>query len=122
FGVVRAFRTEAFTAAAGTSTPVEPVATSIVSWRVGINAGLPLGTSYTIGSDRAEAIPRKLQIALQDETLEIHGAGAFEQTLTHTNALGATAIERASVGDFRVFDVTVPKSNDYRYRLQRVTV
>ena len=130
FGVIRSYRSEKFIEAAAAPSNgvplVDPYATAIVSWRPGINAMLPIGTMYTTQSDRAEATPRKLQIASQDEQLALTGGASFDAALTGatppSNALGAKAARTATIGPFGVYSVTVKESNGYPYRRQRVTI
>ncbi|HYH08908.1 MAG TPA: Ig-like domain-containing protein, partial [Thermoanaerobaculia bacterium] len=116
YGLVRSFRVEDFHAGGR----VEPKATGIVSWRVGINVGLPLGTTWSTLSDRVEATPRRLQILAQDQYFVKAGGPTFVSDFA-PNELGATVSQTGSSGDFKVFTVVVPKSTMH-FRTQRVTV
>lgn len=132
FGVIRSFRVEDFAheptpppaGGAARIRPVKQVAASIVSWRPGANANLPLGTTWLIQSDRAEAIPRRLQVALQDESFDVTATAAM---LFAGNALDAVANATGTLGEFTTWRVVIPRSpvaGDHapRFRRQRVTV
>ncbi|MEA2572468.1 MAG: hypothetical protein QOI24_4469 [Acidobacteriota bacterium] len=129
FGVIRTYRVEQF--AAGLDADAKPLAvdtpyaSSIIAWRPGINVGAPLGTTLTTISDRAEATPRKLQLAEQDEELVLVGGVDFDTKLVGTNAantLDAKAAAGPLFGDAKSYTVTVPPTKDFAYRRQRITI
>ena len=68
YGVVQTYRIEDFVDPAGgiPSSTIAPTSGANVSWRLGINIGVPLGTDLLF-TDRPEAIPRKVQVLLQDD-------------------------------------------------------
>jgi RHS repeat-associated protein len=110
FGVVQSYRLEDFLKPP-TSPPIVPVGGTVVSWRVGTTAGMPLGTQ-NIASDRPEAFPRRLQILLQDDEQQM--------TQAQLNPQNATPIPNS---DFQKFDamIVVPATST-KYWKQRVTV
>lgn len=116
YGVVRSFRVEDFHAGG----EIEPRATAIVSWRTGIDAGMPLGTTWVTLSDRVEAIPRKMQILTQDDRWDGTASATFLDEFAE-NTLGATAVRTTTTGEFGVYDFIIPKSSP-KFRVQRVTV
>ncbi|MFZ2493123.1 MAG: hypothetical protein WA208_16695, partial [Thermoanaerobaculia bacterium] len=127
FGVIRSFRIEDFVPAIPNQVrAATQVATGLVSWRPGINAGLPLGTTWTTTSDRAEGIPRKMQIAVQDQSFGARGGSEF-LTEFATDELGADAAQTGTAGEFRIYTITVPRTlltpaNPEQFHQQRVTV
>ncbi|MFP5245735.1 MAG: Ig-like domain-containing protein, partial [Thermoanaerobaculia bacterium] len=145
YGLIRSFRSENFMkqeyeypdppypgapAPPPVLKPVEPKSAAIVSWRPGINAGMPLGTTWSITSDRVEATPRELQVLTQDQRVIAIGGTDFAEKFTSPddNILGASAVATGTSGEFRVYQFTIPKlditpeGEPYKYRLQRATV
>src|SRR5205085_1545432 len=129
FGVLRTYRVEQFAAGLdATEKPLSvdtPYATSIISWRPGINVGAPLGTTMTTITDRAEATPRKLQIAEQDDELVVIGGTDFDSKLvgaSPVNSLGAKATPGILFGEAKSYTISVPPKTGFAYRTQRITI
>src|SRR5439155_4145600 len=117
FGWLRTFRVKDFIAAGGATVP--PISTTTVSWRPGVNVGLPIGTTYTLLTDRPEAIPRKVQIALIDDTDEYATRAELDAALSVS---GGTPNVRAKVtgtpaidGDFNVYALKISAAPDNPY-------
>ena len=120
FGVIRTYRVADFISSLPNPDPASPlkrmvrreIAGATISWRPGTSTTLPLGLETTL-SDRPEAIPRKMQIALQDAE-DSYTLGAlqakFSGTLTN---LG---------GGFSKLDILVNGDPALVYQMQRVTV
>jgi RHS repeat-associated protein len=129
-GVVRSYRVEDFAKAPHPNgTPIRPVkqvAATIVSWRPGANANMPFGSTWAIQSDRPEAIPRRIHVATQDQSFKaVGGADALEGF--EDNTLGAIATAAGTAGEFKVWNITIPRTPDAdlegkHLRSQRVTV
>ncbi|HEV8658189.1 MAG TPA: hypothetical protein VGS96_06140, partial [Thermoanaerobaculia bacterium] len=111
FGVVQSFRLEDFIDPPLPLKPIKPTGGTNVSWRVGVNVGMPLGTE-TLFTDRPEAIPRKLQVLVQDSE-----APASRSTLL----TGATNVANIGSG-FIKFDVDVTVPSALQYYKQRITI
>ncbi|HYR27898.1 MAG TPA: hypothetical protein VEU30_05500, partial [Thermoanaerobaculia bacterium] len=131
FGVVRSYRVEDFAQIPNPLPddpirPVKQIAATIVSWMPGVSSGLPLGTTWMIQSDRAEAIPRKIGITTQDETANVRVTDTG--VIFDTNPVGATMtpVDYAG-GDFTRYTVVIPRTptaltGGKQFRTQRVTV
>ncbi|HVR39063.1 MAG TPA: Ig-like domain-containing protein [Thermoanaerobaculia bacterium] len=117
FGSVRSYRLEDFLPVSpGTTRIVQgTVSNAIVCWSIGASAGLPFATSATIVSDRPEAIPRKLQVLLQDK----------EEKLDVTSLINPAPPlppPPQLPGGFARIQITVPAESAIPYQLQRVTI
>ena len=126
FGVVRTFRTEDFVNSLSTNpnpTPVTPFAGGTVSWRTGVTTGANEGISLTLNSDRPEAIPRKLQIVTQDDTLDMTAGDDLDAKLA-SNTLQATGHPTGQTyDDITEYSITVPTTpSGFPYVTQRITV
>ena len=123
FGALRTFRMKDFIAGGN---PVMPISSTIVSWRPGVNVGLPLGTDYTLLTDRPEATPRKIQIALIDDKDEFETRDQLDAALAQTNGttyVGAKLNGTASDnGDFKVYSITIKDGTDNPYPMQTATI
>ncbi|MEO8215448.1 MAG: Ig-like domain-containing protein [Acidobacteriota bacterium] len=113
FGIVRSYRLESLFGEGG-SASIEPGASAIVSWAPGVSSGLGL-SSATVLSDRPEAIPRKLQLLVQDDIGE-------EVDLATFRTLVSIVSDEPLDGGFARLRVTVPFDPANPYRLQRITV
>ncbi|HEY6214851.1 MAG TPA: DUF6531 domain-containing protein, partial [Vicinamibacterales bacterium] len=118
FGVVRSYRVEDVVNGANTQAPpvIGEKATSIVSWRVGVDAGLPLSTDAVTISDRPEALPRKMRIVVQDGQPATFASMAA--LIAGYNGTGAVDIG----GGFLKTTLQVDSARQSPYLLQRVTV
>ncbi len=85
------------------------VGSAMLSWRVGFTSSLPLGSSTAFLTDRPEAIPRKLQLAVIDN----------EQELTIAQ-LGAPVATLAN--GFRKYNVAIAADPQLNYQLQRISI
>jgi RHS repeat-associated protein len=128
FGVIRSYRSEKFVQPRPAGLPpkirsVMPEANAIVSWAPGVDANMPLGTTFMTQSDRPEATPRRMQVAVQDESFDAVGGAGFAGAFA-SNILNATIASSSASGEFTVYNITVPKTTNlnYRYRWQRVTI
>ncbi|MFL6244945.1 MAG: Ig-like domain-containing protein [Thermoanaerobaculia bacterium] len=120
FGFVRTYRLENFIPdAPGTPKLVandQVTSTALVCWRVGASAGLPLTTSYLTVSDRPEAIPRKIQVLLQDDEVKVD----LEPLI---NPADPAAPDPASIGNgFYKLTFSATPDPAVKYKLQRVTI
>ncbi len=108
FGVVQTYRLEDFTEppSGAPSSTIVPTAGANVSWRLGVNIGVPLGTDLLF-TDRPEAIPRKVQVLLQDTE------NPFPVPA------GATPV---GSNGFMQFDANVLVPGTLKYWKQRVTI
>jgi len=112
FGALRSYRVEAFTA---NSLVDKAVGSTIVSWAPGASASLDLA-SGTILSDRAEAIPRKLRLLLQDDEQTFVDRAAFK------TALNPTVVASFPDEQMEQYSLSVPIDPASPYALQRITV
>ncbi len=121
FGVLRSYRLEDFLAAKSNPIPtdrkVSPHSGANISFTPGSSTSLGLD-SETIVSDRAEAIPRKLQILLQDREEVYESLAAFKQTTS------AQVTTQQTDGEFDVLKATIARDSaaSYGYVGQRITV
>ncbi|HEX9161477.1 MAG TPA: Ig-like domain-containing protein, partial [Thermoanaerobaculia bacterium] len=112
FSVVQSFRIEDFIDLPPPPVPaLKPVGATNVAWRTGVNLGVPLGTDWLI-TDRPEAIPRKLQVLLQDA----------EQVVTRTQLEQSATGTIQQIGDFHRFDVVMTVPRGLSYLKQRITI
>jgi RHS repeat-associated protein len=107
--------------------PVTPKSSTIVSWAPGYGSNVDIATDKVL-SDRPEGIPRKLQIAVQDNDVRYDNRAAF------MNAVNVTS--QSNIGEFKTMSVSINREpnppadpNDPpntppppRYRMQRITV
>lgn len=89
---------------------------AFISWAPGTSIGMGF-SSATLLSDRAEAIPRKFQILLQDDEKSYYSLEAFTNAVNETEE--SDTFDDASV---KLFTVKVPISIGYPYRKQRITI
>ncbi|HEX8619584.1 MAG TPA: hypothetical protein VF911_18535, partial [Thermoanaerobaculia bacterium] len=124
-GVVQSFRLEDFIAPPPPADPaspgLRPTAGAVVSYVPGASSGLEL-TSRLIGSDRAEAFPRKIKILVQDSRIDYATREEFKE-------LGGASVTSAS-GDFEVLSISLARDFEpalqtdpaRTYSMQRITV
>ncbi len=115
FGALQSFRLESMlpmSATGDTKVVTTPVGGAIVSIAPGYSSSLPL-TSGPLLSDRAEAIPRKLQILLQDDD------ETFPDLATLLEKYPATT---QNEGDFKRLTLRIPRTATHEYRTQRITL
>ncbi len=86
----------------------------IVSFAPGVSVNMPI--SSEILSDRPEAIPRKLQILLQDADETFDSLAAFKAAATAKVQL--TSVD----GEFEILDADIAHDADLPYANQRITV
>jgi hypothetical protein len=116
FGSIQSFRLEDFLPtpqSAGTTREVPVRAGATVSWFPGASAGLGID-SRVIAGDRPEAIPRKIQILLQDNDAAFDSRAAFKA--------GAGATSTSTSGELEVMNVDLARDADLAYATQRITV
>lgn len=95
-----------------------PKAAALVSWVPGSTSTVG-GLSDLLITDRPEGLPRKLQLAVQDEPREFYSLGALQAGLA---ALGGS-LSSVDAGDgFSRIAVTIPRQNGFPYATQRITV
>ncbi|HVR43605.1 MAG TPA: hypothetical protein VMS56_09180 [Thermoanaerobaculia bacterium] len=119
FGVLRTFRLEQFLPAPGSAAPAivqQPVGSGMVSWVPGYSSSLPLASAVVL-SDRAEAIPRKLQVLSQD----VEGEGLILEEFKTGSGESVTKIADLS-GGFEELTVSIAHDPALAYLVQRVTV
>ncbi|HWS71917.1 MAG TPA: hypothetical protein VN605_07365, partial [Thermoanaerobaculia bacterium] len=114
FGVLRSYRVEDFLT--GSTQPVAQRSNAIVSWRPGMNIGMPAGTSDPAVTDRPEAIPRKLRLITQDE--DAVGYASFELLRAAFNA--TTPVDLG--GGYAKTTLRIAGVRTFAYLTQRVTV
>ncbi|MGH9456668.1 MAG: hypothetical protein ACRD2J_03400, partial [Thermoanaerobaculia bacterium] len=119
FGVMRSFRLEQFLRQQGATAPhvvSEQIAGGQVSWAPGYSASLPPSTVAVL-SDRPEAIPRKIQVLVQDDEGEPLDLAAFKEVwaglITDVQPLG---------GGFEQITMAIPIDGTLPYLLQRITL
>ncbi|MFP5245072.1 MAG: Ig-like domain-containing protein, partial [Thermoanaerobaculia bacterium] len=86
---------------------------AIIGWRLGYSSSLTT-ISGVLVSDRVEAIPRKLQLLIQDEQVELD-YDEFIQAYS-------PAVQQTYANDFRKLRVPFTYNSDDPYLSQRVTV
>ncbi|HUP60264.1 MAG TPA: Ig-like domain-containing protein [Thermoanaerobaculia bacterium] len=116
FGVVRSYRIEDFRTTSPTRTVTEQRGAVTVSWAPGATTALSL-PSGTVLSDRAEATPRKIQIAVQDTDLTFSSRAEFAQQMA-----SSITSETTRADDLHQFALAIPVTNGYPYRVQRITI
>jgi RHS repeat-associated protein len=106
---------------------VTPRSSTTVSWAPGYGSNVDIATDKVL-SDRPEGIPRKLQIAVQDNDVRYDNRAAFMN--------GVNVTSQSNIGEFKMMSVSInrepnppPDPNDPpntppppRYRMQRITV
>jgi len=121
FGVLRSYRLEDFTAVASNSDPAQRIVThrsgATLSFAPGAAANMELASS-TILSDRPEAIPRRLQVLLQDRDQVFNDLASFKATTL------AQVSSNGTDGEFEILTATVVRdaAPNYPYVGQRITV
>lgn len=121
FGVLRSYRLEDFLVAKSNAIPsdrkVSAHAGANISFAPGSSTSLGLD-SETIVSDRTEAIPRKLQILLQDREEVYETLAAFKLSPS------ALVTKQLTDGEFDVLKATIARdpAASYGYVGQRITV
>ena len=121
FGVLRSYRLEDFTAVASKSDPAQRTVThrsgATLSFAPGAAANMDLASS-TIVSDRPEAIPRRLQVLLQDRDQVFNDLASFKATTL------AQVSTTSTDGEFEILTATVVRdaAPNYPYIGQRITV
>ncbi|MCM2316371.1 MAG: DUF6531 domain-containing protein, partial [Thermoanaerobaculia bacterium] len=114
FGSLQSFRLESMLPAMGETKVVSSaVGSALVSISPGYASSLPLGSSQLL-TDRAEAIPRKLQLLLQDDEESFVG---FAELLRKYPAPSGV-----DEGDFKRLTLRIPRSVAHPYRTQRITI
>ncbi|HUR79583.1 MAG TPA: Ig-like domain-containing protein, partial [Thermoanaerobaculia bacterium] len=109
-GVVHSFRLEDFLAGGGA---VHNKSGASVSFNPGTAAALNIA-SRVIASDRPEAVPRKLQVLVQDRDVKYDSRDKFK------SVGGATVVQ--TVGDLEELRFESPFNGAMPYAMQRVTV
>ncbi|HEX7708965.1 MAG TPA: Ig-like domain-containing protein [Thermoanaerobaculia bacterium] len=113
FGVLRTYRLEDFLPVSpGVTREVTQRANALVSWSPGAASAMGLASSLVLG-DRPEALPRKLQILLQDDEAAYDSREAFR------TAVGASATNH---GEFQVLTASFARHESFPYATQRITV
>jgi RHS repeat-associated protein len=117
FGVVRSYRLEDFLPDATHPAPRQAAhrGSAIVSFAPGASVNMPL-SSATVLSDRPEAIPRKLQILLQDREESFDSLAEFKAGGV------ATVSKTGEDGEFEILTADVARDADLPYAGQRITV
>src|SRR5207253_10706510 len=123
FDVLRSYRLEDFLNVASNPDPAQRVVNqrsgANVSFVVGASANLALD-SATLLSDRAEAIPRRLQILLQDHDEVFNDRASFKSS-AYAVALDSSASPNPD-GEFEILKATIARDASHPYVGQRVTV
>jgi len=109
FGFVQSYRLESFTGEA------KPRSSAIVCWIPGYSSGLDLG-SDTVLSDRPEGLPRRLQLAVQDDEV------AYDNLAALAAATGATVSDAGNGFKKAAVELRYQRSDTFPYLSQRVTV
>jgi RHS repeat-associated protein len=117
FGFVRSYRLEDFLPDATHPAPRQAAhrGSAIVSFAPGASVNMAL-SSASVLSDRPEAIPRKLQILLQDREESFDSLAEFKA------AAVATVSKTGEDGEFEIFAADVARNADLPYAGQRITV
>ncbi|MEO8033957.1 MAG: DUF6531 domain-containing protein, partial [Acidobacteriota bacterium] len=122
FGFVQSYRLEDFVGDGSVTSPPRvisaPRSAATVAWVPGSTAGAGLATD-TILSDRPEGIPRKLQLAVQDNDLSFASLAEFTAGLA---PLGISATSASVGGGFTKLKVMLPLERTFAYRTQRITI
>ena len=93
----------------------QPRAGGIVSWVPGYSSGIDVDTTL---SDRPEGLPRKLQLAVQDTTIDL---GTMQQFIS-TPPAGVTITFNQTANGITQLKVHVPRENGFPYASQRITL
>src|SRR5205085_2981462 len=102
----------------------KPRSATTVSWAPGYGSGIDV-TSDTTLSDRPEGIPRKLQIAVQEQDVRFDNRTAFMNDFaSKLGLIGSQAgvTSQGDIGAFKKLRASIRKQSSNDYRLQRVTV
>jgi RHS repeat-associated protein len=119
FGFIQSYRLESL---AGTTAAPKQVATprgaATVCWIPGSTAGADLGLD-TVLSDRPEGLPRRLQIAVQDNDIRYDNLSDFLSGITPL----ATSVTPVPAGNgFTKITANIKREAGYPYRDQRITI
>ncbi|HEY6211627.1 MAG TPA: Ig-like domain-containing protein, partial [Vicinamibacterales bacterium] len=110
---VHSYRLEDFLPATPGTTRDVPatrrVGSAMLTWRLGFASSMPLGSTTAFLTDRPEAIPRKLQLAVVDNELPM------------TIAQLGTAVATLANG-FKKYNVAIAADPQMPYQLQRITI
>ncbi|HXH93570.1 MAG TPA: DUF6531 domain-containing protein, partial [Thermoanaerobaculia bacterium] len=119
FNSINSFRIDDFVGHDGAvlSSPrvVQPRSGGIVSWAVGYNAGFDV---ELVLSNRPEGIPRKLQLAEQDTTIDL---GTLQHFIDSPPA-GVTITNQSTTNGIVQLKVHVQKEPGFPYVSQRITI
>ncbi|MGH8264908.1 MAG: hypothetical protein ACRET4_15620, partial [Steroidobacteraceae bacterium] len=121
FGFVQSYRLEDFIGTpANPKVITTPRASAVVCWIPGYSSGLDL-SSDTVLSDRPEGLPRKLQIASQDDELRYSSLDEFAAAVPALGSVSAPVVQ--SDGSKRL-TVTIKRQrrDDFKYAGQRITI
>jgi RHS repeat-associated protein len=124
FGFIQSYRLDDFyqpcagSAADPCPKRVTPRSSTVTSWAPGYGSGIDSATGTTL-SDRPEGIPRKLQIAVQDNDHRFDNRMAF---IAGLGAIGGSVVSQSDIGQFKRMTLHVNKEGDNKYRLQRITI
>jgi YD repeat-containing protein len=119
FGFVQSYRLDDFLGSAGNQKVITaPRSSSIVAWVPGYNSGAGLSTD-TVLSDRPEGLPRRLQLAVQDDELPYDG---LSKLFAGLGSVGSATTPTDAGRGFKKFNITIGRQNGFEYRTQRITV
>ncbi|MGN6186555.1 MAG: Ig-like domain-containing protein, partial [Thermoanaerobaculia bacterium] len=115
WGILRTFRLEDFLPVALSNEPrnASPRASALLTWLPGSSALLGIN-SRAIEDGQPEALPRKVQILVQDNDVAYEDRAEFVE--------GTQATQTGTNGDFKIYRVEVPREVDFPYAAQRITI
>ena len=129
YGMVQSFRLEHFNELPPPPDPdpnpdyegIRPMGGAIVSWRPGAAAGMEI-TSRLLATDRAEAIPRRLQVLLQDSEVAYESREEFKAGASVSVEEVNGEFEKLTATFVRDFDAELEVNPNRTYLMQRITV
>ncbi|HET8799231.1 MAG TPA: Ig-like domain-containing protein, partial [Thermoanaerobaculia bacterium] len=119
FGVMRSFRVEDFQTTSPTITVdgTKQRGAATLSWNIGATSTAGIGAQNVL-SDRPEALPRKVQVAVQDTTLDYEDRAAFVAGMVASIA----ATDSSRPDGLRKIRLEFSVPNGHPYRQQRITI
>ncbi|HEX2835651.1 MAG TPA: Ig-like domain-containing protein, partial [Thermoanaerobaculia bacterium] len=114
WGILRTFRVENFLPTPqGDVRVATHVSNALLTWLPGTSAILGINTR-AVESNQPEALPRKVQVLVQDNDITYDSRAEF---------IGGTGATQTQVyGEFAQYRIEIPRQADFPYATQRITV